>query len=150
MPAAASIVINCKANVQRPKHLKPVVERRAAAFPLTWRTPPINNEEFDSPAQCLERLQAYAFCTGFVVITRGNTGKNTNPGKVFQCIHHDDSIQDGTRNRLKLETRVDRSPTTNGVVSKRQRNTCTQTRGCPRQVRCTHKSISQRGSDVKG
>lgn len=85
------------------------------------------------------------FMKGFAVATRGNTGNKANPGKVFQCIHHDDNINGGTRYRRELESRVQQSPGSKNVTRRRQRNTYTRARGREWRIRCNLKNIGSRG-----
>lgn len=125
MSAYFDVAIDWRAKEGCPLHTRAIIERRIASFLPTWKVPPVNGEVFEGPAQCLARLQAWAFMEGFAVIIRSNAGNKANPGKVFQCIHHDDNPQGGTRNNRELEQRVQRSSTSARITSKRQQDTFT-------------------------
>lgn len=84
MSVDSDIAANWTAKPGCPQHLIPAIERRVASFPTAWRAPPANGEVFENTDQCLQRLQAWAFIDGFVVVVRGNAGGKNNPGKIYQ------------------------------------------------------------------
>jgi hypothetical protein len=54
-----------------PAHLKEILEKTVNANPVEWLSPPIQNEVFNSPADCEDRLHGFALSQGFDVVKAG-------------------------------------------------------------------------------
>lgn len=83
------------------------------SFPSAWLQKPVNGERFDSPARCLERLNAFGFFEGALFVI-GESRQSTTPTWEYWCKFH--SVK--TANKWHLEDRVVRD-LENEVVTKR-------------------------------
>lgn len=98
---------------------------KVSSFPSTWLQKPVNGERFDSPARCLERLNAFGFLEGALFVI-GKSRQSTTPTWEYWCQFHSAK----TANKWHLEDRVVRD-LENEVVTKRQRDTQNKRRDCP-------------------
>ena len=103
---------------------------------------PEDDEEFKGPRNCLERLNAWGFVEGCAYVTTRSRPKNASPNWPFQCIFHDEALQ----NKWKLpEDRVEREK--GEIISQRKRDTNNLRRGCEVQYFLSYKSVKRGLSD---
>lgn len=108
-----------------PANLRPEWVSKVNSFPPAWLEKPVNKEVFESPRQCLERLNAYGFFEGCLFVS-GRQRRNGTPSWDYLCKFH--GIE--TANKRRLEDRVTRD-LEGEIVTKRQRDTQNKRLGCP-------------------
>ena len=112
-----------------PPHKRQEWLQKIRFFPSEWLQKPLANERFESPKQCLERLNAWGLYDGSVFVT-GNSrqGKLENtPSWEFICKLHSSQ----TANKRRLENRVVKDDETGEITTRRQRDTLNKRKNCP-------------------
>src|SRR5450432_2129063 len=96
-----------------PAHLRSALNNLLAARPSEWQNEPDTGEVFALKEECKLRLQTYALCLGFAVVTE----KSDKRMSTFRCIHHGEE----TTNKHGLDIKVAKDSNGN-IISNRQRN----------------------------
>lgn len=120
-----------------PDHHKQSFVDKINSFPPKWLEKPVNDERFDSPDQCLERLNAYGFFAGCLFVS-GNQRKDKTKTWEYLCKFHGDKMA----NKRKLEDRVERD-TKGEITSRRVRDTHNQRFSCPVAYTLSYRLVSR-------
>jgi MULE transposase domain len=99
---------------------------------------PYDGEIFQSPEECLGRLNAWGFLEGAAFTTKKSRPKHPTPNWLFSCSFHSDK----TKNSYQLEAEVARDEE-GKIVTKRQRNTVHQRKGCLCEYRLSYKKVTR-------
>ncbi|KAF8537668.1 hypothetical protein BDD12DRAFT_806754 [Trichophaea hybrida] len=75
--------------------IEPCIREAINSFPQQWTVSPHPREQYPTVQDAIRRLQAFAFCSGFAIVTASGTAER----KRFKCFHH----QQKPRNTRKLE-----------------------------------------------
>lgn len=133
---AASDLEKTQTYLNLPSHLRKLWLKKLKTFPVAWLQKPSSKERFESPQQCLERLNAYGFLEGCLFVT-GRSRSDGTPNFQYLCKFHGEK----TANKRKLEERVAKDEE-GKIVTQRQRDTQVKKRGCPVEYFLSHKIIN--------
>jgi hypothetical protein len=75
--------------------IEPFIRETINSFPQQWTVSPHLGEQYPTVEDAIQRLQAFAFYSGFAIVTASRTAER----KRFKCVHH----QPKPRNTKKLE-----------------------------------------------
>jgi len=75
--------------------IEPFIRETINSFPQQWTVSLHLGEQYPTVEDTIWRLQAFAFCSGFIIVTASGTAER----KRFKCVHH----QQKPRNTRKLE-----------------------------------------------
>lgn len=108
-----------------PPNLRREWVTKVNSFPSHWLTKPASGERFESPANCLERLNAYGFFEGCLFVS-GRQRPDGTPNFQYLCKFHSFT----TANKWHLEERVVRDEQ-GEIQTTRKKDTQNKRKGCP-------------------
>jgi hypothetical protein len=147
-PACSSVMTSPNAQIAVHLQSTPIYQRlpahqrrervtKISSFPPEWLQKPANGDRFESPQQCLERLNAYGFFEGCLFVT-GKQRLDGTPSWELKCNFY--GLQ--TSNKWHLEDQVIKDA--EGVImSNRKRDTHTKRKGCPMAYMVSFKIVNK-------
>jgi hypothetical protein len=99
-----------------PAHHRAAVERIVNSLPLSYLSPPVSGEIFDSLDDCNSRLRGFALAEGFDIVKHGGGTKKV-PVSRYKCIFHGTD----SRNYRKLKDYVEKD-SEGKITSRRKRD----------------------------